>query len=127
MPRPSKWRSVCGLPKVSVYGPMGNECSQEDIVLMTVDEYETIRLIDHEGFTQEECSKYMDIARTTVQAIYNKARKKVAVSLVEGKILKIEGGNYKICNGNRPNCCRRNGQCKRGLKNNNNLEDEKER
>jgi len=45
-----------------------------------------------EGFTQEECAKQMDVARTTVQGIYAEARKKIAESLVNGKVLLIEGG-----------------------------------
>ncbi|MBA1336984.1 MAG: hypothetical protein HPY66_3420 [Firmicutes bacterium] len=64
---------------------------------MTVEEYETIRLIDLEGLTQEECADRMDVARTTVQRIYNDARKKLAEALVNGNVLKIEGGNYKLC------------------------------
>ncbi len=64
---------------------------------MTVDEYESIRLIDLEGFTQEECANRMNIARTTVQAMYYDARKKLAQSLVNGKILCIEGGEYRLC------------------------------
>lgn len=64
---------------------------------MTVDEYETIRLIDLEGFTQEECAQQMNVARTTVQGIYAEARKKVASSLVHGKVLWIEGGEYQLC------------------------------
>jgi predicted DNA-binding protein (UPF0251 family) len=80
---------------------------------MTVDEYETIRLIDLEGFTQEECAKHMNIARTTVQGMYNDARKKLAESLVNGKLLRIEGGEYRLCDGFGKSCgdggCRRHG------------------
>ena len=82
---------------------------EEQYVTMTVDEYETIRLIDLEGLTQEECSNQMNVARTTVQSIYNDARKKIAESVVNGKVLKIEGGDYQLCDRNvRPcgkECC----------------------
>lgn len=64
---------------------------------MTIDEYETIRLIDLEDLTQEECAEQMDISRSTVQGIYNNARKKLAQSLVNQKILLIEGGEYNLC------------------------------
>lgn len=71
---------------------------------MTVDEYETIRLIDLEGFTQEGCSRKMNIARTTVQGIYIEARRKLAESLVNGKVLTIEGGEYRLCDGQGHGC-----------------------
>jgi predicted DNA-binding protein (UPF0251 family) len=103
MPRPRKWRKVCSLPERSRFGPL--DAGPADIhVNMTVDEYETIRLIDLEGFTQEECAAQMDIARTTVQGIYNEARKKIAQSLVNGKVLFIEGGEYRLCNGYEDYC-----------------------
>lgn len=66
---------------------------------MTVEEYETVRLIDKEGFSQEECGEYMDIARTTVQHIYASARKKIADAIVDGLPLRIGGGNYVVCGG----------------------------
>lgn len=71
---------------------------------MTVDEYETIRLIDLEGFNQELCAKQMNVARTTVQGIYEVARKKIAESLVNGKVLLIEGGEYHLCGQDGPRC-----------------------
>ncbi|MDD3336660.1 MAG: DUF134 domain-containing protein [Eubacteriales bacterium] len=104
MPRPKKWRKVCCMPKNVEFVPAGEDFRPSDAVVMTVDEYEAIRLIDHEGFTQEECAGYMKIARTTVQLIYNEARKKLSVALVEGKPLLISGGEYQLCDGNEPFC-----------------------
>jgi len=117
MPRPRKWRKVCCLPESNRFGPLNALINQEHFVIMTVDEYETIRLIDLEGFTQEECAEQMNIARTTVQRIYNDARKKLAESLVNGKVLRIEGGDYKLCDGLEKSCgcggCRRH-RCSEG-------------
>ena len=99
MSRPRKWRKVCCLPQSNRFGPLNVTMNQEQFITMTVDEYETIRLIDLEGFKQEECAKQMNIARTTVQAMYNNAREKIAESLVNGKVLRIEGGDFKLCDG----------------------------
>lgn len=104
MPRPRKWRKVCCLPGTARFGPLGGMGNAEDIVSMAVDEYETVRLIDLEGFTQEECAQQMNIARTTVQGIYDNARKKLADSLVHGKVLLIEGGDYVLCDGAEETC-----------------------
>lgn len=110
MPRPRKWRKVCCLPESTRFGPL-NASQVHDHVIMTVEEYETIRLIDLEGFTQEECAGRMNIARTTVQGIYTEARKKLAEFLVNGKVLRIEGGDYQLCEGHGKSCrgngCRR--------------------
>lgn len=99
------------MPTSTEFVPVGASVQPVDAVTMTVEEYESIRLIDHEGFTQEECAGYMKIARTTVQLIYNEARKKLSIALVEGKVLRISGGEYQLCDGNEPYCgcggCRR--------------------
>ena len=104
MPRPRKWRKVCCLPESNRFGPLDAKLDPLYFVTMTVDEYETIRLIDLEGFTQEECAAQMNIARTTVQGMYTDARRKLADSLVNGKALIIEGGDYELCNGLEKSC-----------------------
>ncbi|ADY56792.1 UPF0251 protein [Syntrophobotulus glycolicus DSM 8271] len=104
MPRPRKGRRVCCLPGSNLFGPLDAGFNQSDFVIMSVDEYESIRLIDLQEFTQEECAEQMHIARTTVQRTYNDARKKLAESLVNGKFLRIEGGDYELCNGIEKTC-----------------------
>ena len=119
MPRPIKRRTVCSLPERDRFGPLNVPVNDGEYVTMTVDEYETIRLIDIDGFTQEECAAQMSVARTTVQGIYISARKKLADSLVNGTVLRIEGGDYKLCDGlgksNRGSGCRRRQGCRRGF------------
>ena len=99
MPRPRKCRKVCCLPDNDGFVPVrgGEELTP---IVLNVDEYEAIRLIDREGFSQEQCGEYMRIARTTVQQIYAAARKKLADTLVEGLPLRIEGGDFTLCSGN---------------------------
>lgn len=97
MSRPRKFRKVCQLPDNKRFGPLDGDPDINEYVRMTVDEYETIRLIDLEGFNQEECARQMRVARTTVQGIYVNARRKLAESLVNGKGLLIDGGDYTLC------------------------------
>ena len=75
MPRPRKCRKVCLLPDNNGFVPISGGDELTPIVL-NVDEYEAIRLIDREGFSREQCGEYMRIAGTTVQQIYASARKK---------------------------------------------------
>jgi len=103
MPRPTKCRKVCHFPRVLEFFPsQGKEPNVP--VILTVDEYETIRLIDKEGLSQEQCCEFMQIARTTVQRIYENARKKLAVVLVDGLPLRIEGGDFWLCDGQTTHC-----------------------
>ncbi|MDI6604916.1 MAG: DUF134 domain-containing protein [Thermoanaerobacteraceae bacterium] len=97
MARPRKWRRVCILPEINTFGPIDVLENPDECIYMTVEEYQTIKLMDLEGLTQEECADLMGVARSTVQRIYNDARRKLADSLINGKVLKIEGGNYKLC------------------------------
>lgn len=106
MPRPAKCRRVCHFPEVLEFRPAQVDADRPPVIL-TVDEYETIRLIDREGLSQEACGERMQVARTTVQKIYDSARKKLAEALVEGAPLRIGGGSFRLCDGNRTTGCER--------------------
>ena len=106
MPRPNKRRRICAEPACRRFGPIGYQQGENASVTMTVDEFETIRLIDLEGMTQEQCAAQMDVARTTVQAIYSSARLKLARCLVNRLELRVDGGDYVLCDGSSSGCAR---------------------
>ncbi len=106
MPRPCKRRRICTEPLCTRFAPCEKDMNGGEIVTMALDEFECIRLMDLEGLTQEQCAMQMDVARTTVQAIYSSARKKLAECLVSGKELRIGGGNYTLC-GQQKSCCQK--------------------
>ena len=99
------------MPVSDRFGPLDIPGNKLEPVSMSVDEYETIRLIDLEDKTQEECAVQMNVARTAVQRVYNDARRKLAEALVEGKMLKIDGGDYELygekAGACKAGCCRR--------------------
>ena len=94
MPRKQRCRWIGGYPDHWEFSP--EEVSDKEPVVLSLDEFETIRLLDREGLTQEQSAERMGIARTTVTAIYESARRKVAEALVDGKRLLIRGGNYRL-------------------------------
>ncbi|WP_295579879.1 DUF134 domain-containing protein [uncultured Oscillibacter sp.] len=95
MPRTAKCRRVCQLPLHCRFSPERPE--GREAVALTVEEYETLRLMDYLGLNQEEAAARMGVARTTVQRIYAQARRKLSVFLVEGRPLQIGGGSYALC------------------------------
>ena len=109
MARPSRCRRICSEPAYESFIPEGIPCQGQ--VILTLDEYEVIRLIDLEKLTHEQCARQMDISRTTVTEIYEAAREKIAECIVNGRPLLIAGGNYRFCDGSAvPYCgkvCRR--------------------
>ena len=99
MSRPFKKRKICCEPLCMTFRPEGTSDEMGCVVLL-LDEYETIRLIDFEGLSQDQCARQMQVARSTVQNIYDGARKKIAMTIVLGLPLHIEGGNVTMCDGN---------------------------
>lgn len=108
MPRPCKKRRICGIPKTRQFAPCNTE--NAEMITLTFDEYEALRLIDLEGLTQEECAKQMNISRPSVSAICESAHKKMAEMLVLSKQLYIDGGHVTICE-KASHCC---GTCGKG-------------
>lgn len=84
------------MPRQRRFGPLDGAETDASPILLSVDEFECIRLIDLAGMTQEECARQMGVARTTAQAIYAGARTKLADCIVHGKSLHIEGGDYVL-------------------------------
>ena len=103
MARPVRCRRICCEPEYNSFAPCGAVSTGQ--VLLAVDEFEAIRLIDHEKKTHEQCARQMGISRTTVTEMYERARTKIADCIVNGKTLCISGGNYALCDGSAWRCC----------------------
>lgn len=97
MARPVKVRRVCEEPKYTRFMPVGSD--KYDAVVLSIEEFEVMRHVDYQKMTHEECARHMAISRTTATELYESARAKIADSLINGKVLCIEGGNYKVCEG----------------------------
>ncbi|MGI5840589.1 MAG: DUF134 domain-containing protein [bacterium] len=106
MARPTKWRRVEFIPGVRHFIPTGIPRSGMEENILKVEELEALRLKDLEALEQEECAGKMNVSRQTFQRVLNAAREKVADSLVNGKAIRIEGGNFtrNICPVHCQNC-----------------------
>ena len=103
MARPQRCRRICRKPVFDSFYPCGDAGGES--VELTIDEYEVLRLVDYEKKTHSQCAEQMDISRSTVTEIYENARFKLADSIVNGKCLRIMGGNYRLCDGSAAGCC----------------------
>ena len=96
MPRPRRFRRVRYMPEVTFFKPAGVRLAELEEVVLTVDEFEAIRLKDFLDLEQTEAAKKMNISQPTFNRLLSAARKKVAEAVVNGKSIKIEGGRYKM-------------------------------
>lgn len=93
--RPKKYRIVRKDPRISQFSPRGKP-GRPDEVNLTMDEFEAIRLADYMGMEQKQAAKSMRISQQTFSRILKKSRKTIADTIVNGKIIKIQGGYYVI-------------------------------
>jgi len=95
MARPEKWRHIHEPPLYTEFKPVGFGGMMEAIV-MSIDEYEAIRLVDMVNMNHEQAAIEMGISRPTLTRLLDSAHKKIAQMLVQGKRLIIQGGNVKF-------------------------------
>jgi predicted DNA-binding protein (UPF0251 family) len=107
MARPTKWRRVAFVPEATYFKPAGIPLGALQDVGLTVEEVEAIRLKDLEGLHQQECAERMRISRPTFHRILGSARQKIADAFINGKAIRIEGGNFALSS--QPFRCRRDG------------------
>jgi uncharacterized protein len=92
LPRPPCCRRIAGRPAAAIFKPAGIPTRELEVVTMTLDEFESLRLADLEGLYHEAGAERMGVSRPTFGRILEVARRKVAEALTGGKALKIEGG-----------------------------------
>jgi uncharacterized protein len=109
MSRPKCCRHVSVIPNRTFFCPKDAPLSGLAEVILTVDEFEAIRLADLEELYQEQAAALMNVSRQTFGRIIGEAHRKMADVLVNGKTLKIEGGPVSMEEAERVAChrCRR--------------------
>lgn len=96
MPRPRLRRRVWFQPNITYFKPAGIRMVNLEESILTVDEFEAVRLKDFLGLEQEQAAKKMNISQPTFHRLLLEARKKIADALTNGKAIRIEGGNFKM-------------------------------
>jgi len=96
MPRPRRCRRVWFEPNVTYFKPAGVKMTDLEEAILTVDEFEAVRLKDLEGLDEVGAAKKMSISQPTFNRLVSSARKKIADAIVKGKAIKIFGGSYKL-------------------------------
>lgn len=96
MPRPRRFRWVSAQPTSTYFKPRGIPLAALEEVRLTIEEHEAMRLADLEGLHQEEAADRMKVSRATFGRIVASSRKKIADALVNGKAIRVEGGDFVI-------------------------------
>lgn len=95
--RPQKIRLIQKMPQITQFSPRGKPGRPEEIEL-TIDQIEALKLADFSGLDQKKGAEIMGISRPSFGRILREARKRSADALVNGKIIRITGGNVILAN-----------------------------
>jgi len=94
--RPIKCRKVRSRPGVTYFKPAGIRMIELKEVILTLEEFEVIRLIDFENIDQIKAGKMMGISQPTLSRLLKSARKNLSEAIIKGKAIRIYGGNYSF-------------------------------
>lgn len=95
MARPKKQRVICAKAKIVEFSPLPP--SEQEPIILSMDEYEVIRLHDLEHLEQSAVASQMLVSRPTVAALLATAREKLADAITNGRSLLIEQGDCTVC------------------------------
>lgn len=91
--RPRKKKIIQEAPRIDHFSPRGRP-GRPDESIVTMEEYEALRLHDYMGMQQKEAADMMGISQQSFSRIVRKGREKVSDALVNAKIIRIEGGDF---------------------------------
>ena len=94
MARPQKIRKIASPPAMTGFKPFGLQAYELEVVTLKLEEYESFRMIDYDGLSQDQAAAKMNISRPTFTRLYNRALKSIAKAFVEGRAIEMEGGNF---------------------------------
>lgn len=115
MSRKKCCRKVGLVPEAACYRPEGKACMPGDEVVLTLDEFEAIRLADYAGLYQEDAAQRMGVSRQTFGRIIESAHQKISDVLINSRALMIEGGNVSVDESCSKRCrrCKESADCPR--------------
>ena len=93
MVRPTKCRHIAGMPVNREFNP---KIATQASITLSMEELEVLRRVDGNGDDQEETARFMMVSRGTVQRLLQEAHQKIAEALVEGKQIRLAGGNFEV-------------------------------
>jgi predicted DNA-binding protein (UPF0251 family) len=102
--RPRCPRRIATEPVVTYFKPRGVPLQDLDVILLSLEELEAVRLVDLEGLEQEGAAQRMGISRRALWEDLQNARRKIADALVKGKAIEIKGGDYTVEPPRKYNC-----------------------
>lgn len=89
MPRPRLYRKISFDPQVLYFKPQGVPMRFLEVIELTGEEMEALRLKNEKGLSQVECAESMKTSQSTFQRILSGCYKKIAEALLKGKAIKI--------------------------------------
>ena len=96
MPRPILPRKISYKSDITYFKPAGVQLKNLEEVVLTHEEIEALRLKDVKELEQSKCAEEMGISQPTFFRVIKNARKKLSDAVVNGKAIRIEGGNFNF-------------------------------